>query len=282
MLDEASRAVATAGGVSAEELKHCCAQFYASDLAKLLLGECLHPGGLKLTERLGSLLNLTASSRVLDVASGNGASALFLARRFGCRVIGIDISDKNTLQANEHAVAQDMTALVQFQHSDAERLAFPDACFDAVICECALCAFPNKNDAAREFERVLRPGGKVGISDVTRGQELSGQLRGLLAWLACIADAQPVEGYIDLLELADLRVNTVEPHDDALIEMADQIQMRLLTAELLAGLKKLDLSGMDLDSAKGLLKVAREAIDDGHLGYAIIIATKPDSELAGH
>ena len=64
---------------STEILKQCCAKLYESDLVKLLLGDSFHPGGLRLTERLGSLLRLTAESRVLDVASGNGTSAFFLA-----------------------------------------------------------------------------------------------------------------------------------------------------------------------------------------------------------
>jgi len=70
------------------ELKHCCANLYESDLAKLLLGDSFHPGGLGLTGRLGQLLQLSCESRVLDVASGRGASALFLAERFGCEVVG--------------------------------------------------------------------------------------------------------------------------------------------------------------------------------------------------
>ncbi|HEX4024143.1 MAG TPA: methyltransferase domain-containing protein [Steroidobacteraceae bacterium] len=273
----------TADG-SAKELKHCCARLYESDVAKVLLGDSFHPGGLKLTERLGSLLHLTAGSRVLDVASGTGVSAMFLARRFGCQVIGIDFSRQNTLRANEIAVTEDLAGLVQFQHSDAERMAFADASFDAVICECAFCTFPDKGAAAREFERVLRPGGKVGISDLTRGRELAEQLRGLLAWLACIADARCVDSYLEFLKCAHLRVDNVESHDAALIEMTHQIQMRLLGAQLLVGLKKLDLPAVDFDSARELLRSARDAIQDGQLGYAIITATKPgpDSKSRGH
>src|SRR5713226_9614821 len=135
---------ASSAATGAQEIKQCCAQLYESDLAKVLLGDSFHPGGLKLTERLGSLMQLTAQSRVLDVASGTGASALFLARHFGCQVIGMDFSDQNVLRANEAAVSQNLAGQVQFQQSDAERMAFEDASFDAVICECAFCTFPNK------------------------------------------------------------------------------------------------------------------------------------------
>ena len=50
-----------------------------------------------------------------------------------------------------------------------------------VVCECAFCTFPDKSRAAAEFARVLRSGGRVGISDLTRSGELPGELDGLLA-----------------------------------------------------------------------------------------------------
>src|SRR5260370_18339565 len=88
------------GGVAQDTVKQCCARVYESDFAKLLLGDSFHPGGVKLTERLGTLLRLTAQSRVLDIVSGKGTSALFLAERFGCEVLGIDYSAQNVKQAS--------------------------------------------------------------------------------------------------------------------------------------------------------------------------------------
>jgi len=266
---------ATSADTSPEELKRCCGRLYESDFAKLLLGDSFHPGGLKLTERLGSLMQLTAGVRVLDVACGTGASALFLARRFGCQVIGIDLSRQNVLRATEAAAAQGLSDQVKFQHSDAEQMAFSDGTFEAVICECAFCTFPDKNAAAHEFARVLCPGGRIGLSDLTRDQELVEQLKGLLAWIACIADAQPVQAYVECLRSAGFDRYEVEPHHEALIEMADQIRGKLLGAEILVGLKKLSLPGVNFVTAKELLKVALETIHDGRLGYTIIIASRP-------
>ena len=78
--------------LEADAVKTCCANVYASDWAKLLLGDSFHPGGLALTTRLGQMLGLDASSTVLDVATGRGASAIYLAQTLGCRVIGVDYS----------------------------------------------------------------------------------------------------------------------------------------------------------------------------------------------
>src|SRR5437667_10326558 len=159
-----------------EELKQCCARLYESEMAKLLLGDSFHPGGLKLTERLGQLLRLAPESRVLDVASGRGTSAMFLAERFGCEVIGIDYSRQNAEQANHDSVAKGFRVQVRFQQADAESLPFPEGSFTAVVCECAFCTFPEKAQVAREFARVLSAGGRVGMSDLTRGPALPKEL----------------------------------------------------------------------------------------------------------
>jgi len=266
---------ASSAATGAQEIKQCCAQLYESDLAKVLLGDSFHPGGLKLTERLGELLQLTAKSRVLDVASGTGASALFLAQQFGCQVVGIDFGGQNVLRANDAAIHQNLAAQVQFQCSDAERLSFADASFDAVICECAFCTFPDKSAAAREFARVLKPDGALGLSDLTRGPVLGDNLQGLLAWIACIADAQEADRYAAYLRGAGFTSIHVEPHNEALVEMAAQIRMRLLGAEIMVGLKKVNLPGVDFVKAKELLKASLEAIQAGQLGYAILTASRP-------
>src|SRR5580700_10126486 len=177
------------------DLKSCCATVYQSDFARLLLGDSFHPGGQRLTARLGEQLGLGHGDRVLDVASGKGESAIFVARQFGCQVVGVDFGPRNVDEANSRAAAARVAHLASFVEGDAERLNFPDAGFDAVLCECAFCTFPDKRTAASEFARVLRPGGGAGLSDLTRSATLPPELTGLLAWVACIADARPVEEY---------------------------------------------------------------------------------------
>ncbi len=61
------------------DVKQCCASFYGSDVARYLLGESFHPGGLKLTIELAELVWLRSTSVVLDIASGKGTSAFALA-----------------------------------------------------------------------------------------------------------------------------------------------------------------------------------------------------------
>jgi arsenite methyltransferase len=259
----------------AAELKHCCAMVYASEWAQLLLGESFHPGGLALTERLGELLRLRPDLTVLDVAAGRGASALHLARVFGCRVIGVEYSAELIEVARQAAIAGDLASRVEMRPGDAEQLPIDAGSVDVVICECAFCTFPDKPTAAREFVRVLRPGGQVGLSDVTRDGPLAPELGTLLAQIACLGNAQPAARYCNLLEGAGLTNIAVQAHDEALVTMLRQIRGRLVGAELLAKLGQLALPVGDLVEAKRLASAAMAAIEAGQLGYSLLTASLP-------
>lgn len=259
----------------ATEVKTCCAAAYSSDWAKLLLGDSFHPGGLALTERLGALIELGPGQRVLDVASGKGASAIHLAQRFGCEVVGVDYSGESVRAATGAAEAAGVSQLVSFRQGDAERLKDFHAEFDAVICECAFCTFPDKPTAASEFNRVLKPGGRVGLSDLTRAGEIPPELQGLLAWIACIADAQPLAEYSRYLAEAGLTPDLVEERDDALAELVHEIRGKLLGAELLLKLKRIELPNVDFEQARSMARAASDAVRARRFGYAIITATKP-------
>ena len=264
-----------AGG-DAASVKACCAAAYQSDWARLLLGDSFHPGGVALTARLGHLLCLAPGVRVLDVASGKGTSAIALARQFGCEVTGIDYGAHSIRAATAAAAAGSVAHLTHFEQGDAECLPVADGAFDAIICECAFCTFPDKAAAAREFARALRPGGMLAMSDLTRrGDSIPPELQGLLAWVACIAAARPVGEYERALSDAGLRMVGIEPHDEALIELVRGIRARLLGAELLARLKRVELPGADFAQARTVARAAAQAVQDGLFGYAIITANKP-------
>lgn len=257
------------------DLKGCCATFYASDWARLLLGESRHPGGLALTGRLGSLLELERNARVLDVASGSGRSAVSLAERFGWSVTALDLAGEHGIAAAAAAAGAGVSDQVTFVQGDAEALPFADGTFDAVICECALCTFPAKDEACAEFFRVLRPGGRIGVSDITRNGSLPHDLVSVLAWVTCIADAQPIAGYRSLLVTAGFTIDREERHDAAMQQLVEDIRRRLLGIELVAKLQDLDLPGVDIAQAKRLARSAERAVNSGILGYGILVGTKP-------
>jgi arsenite methyltransferase len=261
-------------GVDAQEVKVCCAAVYQSEWARLLLGDSFHPGGLALTERLGQALGLRTDMRVLDVASGKGASAIHLARTFGCAVVGVDYSGELVGAANASAETEGLAHRAHFLEGDAEHLTFDAGAFDAVICECAFCTFPDKRSAAAEFARVLRPGGNVGLTDLIRRGSVPEDLDSLLAWVACIADAQPLDDYTRYLQGAGLAITLVEEHDDALASLIRDVRARLMAAELLVKLKRVALPIASFDQAKALARASADAVQAGRFGYALLVAAK--------
>ena len=261
--------------LDADFTKQCCARLYESDVVARLLGDSFHPGGLAFTERLGHLLELNPESHLVDAACGSGASALFLAQRFGCRVHGFDLSRQNVERASAEAARRGLSERVRFDYGDAEHLPLGDASVDVVICECAFCTFPDETAAAREFARVIRPGGRIVLSDITRAAGPADELNDLMAWIACLADARSSDAYAEWLTEAGLSIAIVEPHDEALRDMVRTIGTRLFAAEVLAGLKNVDVPGIDFEVAKRLARQALVAVNDGRLGYAIVCAARP-------
>lgn len=262
---------AAAAGSDPAEVKACCAAAYTGDAVALILGESYHPGGLPLTRRLADSLQLRPGQRVLDVASGPGATALLLAREYGVSVQGIDLGEASVHRARAAAQAAGLQGQVRFDTGDAEALPLPDASVDAIVCECALCTFPDKATAAREFARVLRPGGRLGITDVTVAPGgLPPELADLAGWVACLADARPAAGYADLLAAAGLQVTRSEAHDGALARMVEQIADRLRALRIVGR-----DAGVDFDRVLRLTAQAAEAVADGRAGYTLLTAHKP-------
>jgi arsenite methyltransferase len=258
-----------------EEIKSCCAAAYGQDAVALVLGDCYHPGGLILTRRLADVLGLRPGYRVADVAAGPGATARLLASEYDVVVDGVDLAAATVERARAATGKAGLSGRARFHVGDAERLPLPDTAFDALVCECAFCTFPDKAAAAAEFARVLSPGGQVGIADVTVAETgLPQELTTLAAWVACIADARSVRDYTEILAGAGLRTVRTDAHDDAIARMIDQIDARVRLLRMTAG-EHLARAGVDADAVLRYTALARQAVADGIIGYALIIAEKP-------
>jgi arsenite methyltransferase len=258
--------------LAAEELKSCCAATYAEPAVRWLLGDELHPGGEATTRRALEMIGVRSGDRLLDVASGSGASAV-LAGDLGCVVAGIDYSSEAVRGAQRVADAAGLCDRVGFVAADAEALPFPDEEFDAVLCECSLCTFPNKDRAVAEMARVLRPGGRVAISDVvTDADRLPDELLGPMATIACVGSALDRPGYEELVRGAGFDVIGVESREGDTARFAERIEDRLRGARLL-GLDRFAGSPFDTEDAIELVRLARRAIEEGAIGYAIFAAS---------
>jgi ubiquinone/menaquinone biosynthesis C-methylase UbiE len=253
------------------EFKSCCASFYADETVRRILGDSFHPGGEVLTRQLLRAVDVGPADRLLDLAAGQGTSAVLAAKETGCQVVAVDLSAENLERARAAAEQAGVADRVTVQRSDAERIDLPDGSFDVVLCECAFCTFVDKPTAAREMGRVLRPGGRLALSDMTlRAESFPPDLRTLLLRVACIADAVPAERMRALFEEAGFVGLRVEDVGWALEEMVQQIQKRLLAAELADRLGKLSLGGIDISEGKRLARRSLEIIRQGVVGYVTL------------
>jgi ubiquinone/menaquinone biosynthesis C-methylase UbiE len=129
------------------------------------MGTTKHMGGFESTKELIELCRIGSDTCVLDVGCGAGATASYLAKTVGCRVVGVDLREAMVTLSAERAQKQGVAGLVEFRVADAQDLPFDDAIFDAVLCESVATFIEDKQRVVNEFARVVKPGGYVGLNE---------------------------------------------------------------------------------------------------------------------
>ncbi|MBN1180208.1 MAG: class I SAM-dependent methyltransferase [Anaerolineae bacterium] len=141
----------------------------ASDLSyfeiQAAIGTTKHMGGLETTKELATLCHIGKDTAVLDVGCGAGATACYLARTTGCRVVGVDLREPMVALSDERAGKLGVRDLVEFRVADAQALPFDDATFDVILCESVATFIEDKKRVIDEYARVVRPGGYVGLNE---------------------------------------------------------------------------------------------------------------------
>jgi ubiquinone/menaquinone biosynthesis C-methylase UbiE len=136
-------------------------------MAKYVGLSVLHPGGFASTKRLLDKCKIDKTKRVLDIACGKGTTSILIAKRYGCKVIGIDICSDLIKEAKELARENRVDHLIDFQVADATNLPFNDNEFDITIAQAMLVLIDNKESVIRESLRVLKPTGLAGWIELT-------------------------------------------------------------------------------------------------------------------
>jgi len=150
------------------------------------------------------LLDLRPGETVLDLGSGAGIDAFLAARKVGPtgRVIGVDMTPAMLERARANASEAGFTQ-VEFRQGRLEELPVDDASVDAVTSNCVINLVPDKSAVFREIARVLRPGGRLVISDIILDGPLAEAIAtDLLAYVGCISGAAQRRPYFSLVESA--------------------------------------------------------------------------------
>lgn len=236
--------------------------------AGILPQESLHPGGLQTTQKLAELCLVQEGAAVLDVASGTGETACFLAASFGARVVGVDHSEQMVRRAE--AKASERGLAVKFKQADAAKLPFDDSEFDIAICECTLC-FLDKRRVFGEMTRVVRTGGFIGMHDLYWKK---GASEGSKRALAEIEGERPetIKGWRRLFEDAGLEQITVIDKPDILSSWMAESRKKLG----IGGQLKLVRQIIRRWGFRDLWRVFRSerVFSSGQLGYAIVVGRK--------
>lgn len=161
--------------------------------------------------------SLRAGETVLDLGCGGGLDVFLAARRVGPggKAIGIDMTPEMLELARRNAVKSGI-ANVEFYQATIDQLPLPDAIVDCVISNCVINLAPDKRAVFCEIARVLKPGGRVAVSDIALKQPLPDDLRSdISAYVGCIAGAIPIEDYRQgLLDAGFAHVQVVDSGAD--------------------------------------------------------------------
>lgn len=160
-----------------------------------------------------ALARLEPGEVVLDLGSGGGIDVLLSARRVGPtgRAIGLDFTDEMLELARENQRQAGLTN-VEFLRGSIEAIPLPDASVDVIISNCVINLSTDKPRALAEAFRVLRPGGRLAVSDVVARAPVAPSLRRQVElWVGCIAGALEEQEYRRLLAEAGFEAIEIEP-----------------------------------------------------------------------
>ena len=187
-----------------------------------------------------TLASLQPGQTVLDLGSGAGLDCFFAAKKVGesGHVIGVDMTPEMINRATASAKRLDIEN-VEFRQGYLEELPVDSNTVDVIISNCVINLAPDKSRVFAEAFRVLKPGGKLAVSDiVTDGPLPDSVKKSLSAWAGCVAGAVEVTEYISMMEavgFTDISITPVffekETIDSAISEMGDAIALKTISRD---------------------------------------------------
>lgn len=238
------------------------------------VGISKHMGGYTATDELHDLCHLDQAQEVLDVGCGIGVGPAYIAKKFGCRVMAVDLSEDMLKWAQQRAERESVSEIIEFRQADVRSLPFEDNRFDAVLVESVLAFVEDKRTAIDELLRVTKPGGYIGLNESywTEMPESMGEWDSLSIGPSIITEAE----WRKIWEETPFTWREIQLRDlDASQEVSDRVGWvgwRYILPAWGRLIRMLFTRRGSLKSIQGQLDAPREMWD--LLGYALFVGRK--------
>jgi arsenite methyltransferase len=241
-------------------------------VAKADFRKHFHLGGFKATRELITLCQVHRDQRVLEVGCASGRTACYLAKTYGCRVTGVDLLPAMVDRANERAGREGVRDLVDFRVGDAQALPFEDNLFDVVIGEFITGLVEDKLQAVREYVRVTRPGGVIGLNEATWLQPPLRELAEQLSYIFGVhGELLSADAWRELLARAGLRDVTANSYKaESMSNRRDDL------ADVVRTLPRMVTMAATNPSFRRFIKMSLSLPKDflEYFGYGLYVGTK--------
>lgn len=154
-----------------------------------------------------AIAGLNEGEAILDLGSGGGIDVFIAAQKVGPtgRAVGVDMTDEMLDLARKNAGELGLNN-VEFRKGDIEELPFENSEFDVIISNCVINLAPDKDKVFNEAYRVLKPGGRLAVSDIVTKYELPDIIKkNLDSWASCVSGAIPEKSYLEKLRNAGFK-----------------------------------------------------------------------------
>jgi len=246
-------------------------------------------GGASSMDKLIEMCGINGDSEVLEVGCGTGGNACYVARATGCHVTGIDIAEHMVAEAKNRAEKEGLADRVTFSVGDAYNLKYPDEVFDSVV-TVFVSQFLDLERAFPEFLRVLKPGGRLGINEMSKmdaipaeavervkyGEQVFRDLTGLPfnirsneEWMTQMRAAGYEEAACTMSTGVSYNLNTISEFGGWLKLLGTLAELAVLAARS----SKLRKRMATISKGKGVL--LRDKIASKYIGYILCVGAKP-------
>jgi sarcosine/dimethylglycine N-methyltransferase len=242
-------------------------------LWEAVMSEQIHSGAERTTDELAQALGLQKGQHVLDVCSALGAPARQIARKYGVKVTGLDMTRTMNEKAVQRTKEAGLESLIDFAEGNGMDMPFKADTFDVVWGQEAWCYVSNKDQLAAEAFRVLKPGGKLGFTDWVITGKVEEDLLAKLYESMSFPYMETYEGWQEVLKKAGFKILDVQDQTEDYAKCFDEYKPMVeekLKPTIIENFGE-ELFGF----ATGLVNMWRDAAHAHKVGRGFYIAQKP-------